>query len=161
MLTKTILRVLFSVIGQCSLVPTSLWQQGKCGTRITLSQAVWFYQRFNRKYIFIIISLQTKNNHLVTQSLSEMFYFFFVLPQKIACIWRTVPKLLHFWRKLKYRHLSIAMMCRFLWPRKAGQISFVNECVYSSVREKVFYTAIQYNNSRKTMTPHEAESQYR
>jgi hypothetical protein len=38
MLTETLLRISFSVIGQCSLVPTSHWLQGKC-TGIYLSQA--------------------------------------------------------------------------------------------------------------------------
>jgi hypothetical protein len=38
MLTETLLTIPFSVIGQCSLVPTSHWLQGKCG-RNNLSQA--------------------------------------------------------------------------------------------------------------------------
>jgi hypothetical protein len=38
MLTETLLRIPFSVIGQCSLVLTSHWLQGKCA-RIYLSQA--------------------------------------------------------------------------------------------------------------------------
>jgi hypothetical protein len=38
MLTETLLRIPFSVIGRCSLVPTSHWLQGKC-SRINLSQA--------------------------------------------------------------------------------------------------------------------------
>jgi hypothetical protein len=38
MLTETLLRILFSVIGRCSLVPPSHWLQGKCA-RINLSQA--------------------------------------------------------------------------------------------------------------------------
>jgi hypothetical protein len=38
MLTETFLRIPFSVIGRCSLVPTSHWLQGKCA-RINLSQA--------------------------------------------------------------------------------------------------------------------------
>ncbi len=38
MLTKTLLRIPSSVIGPCSLVPTSYWMQGKCA-RINLSQA--------------------------------------------------------------------------------------------------------------------------
>jgi hypothetical protein len=36
--TETLLRIPFSVIGRCSLVPTTNWLQGKCG-RINLSQA--------------------------------------------------------------------------------------------------------------------------
>jgi hypothetical protein len=39
MLTKDLLRIPFSVSGQCSLVPTSYWLQGKCAG-IYLSQAV-------------------------------------------------------------------------------------------------------------------------
>jgi hypothetical protein len=38
MLTKTILRVPFSVIGPCFLVQNSYWLQGKCA-KIKLSQA--------------------------------------------------------------------------------------------------------------------------
>jgi hypothetical protein len=38
MLSETFLRIPFSVIGRCSLVPTSHWLQGKCA-RINLSQA--------------------------------------------------------------------------------------------------------------------------
>ncbi len=38
MLNKILLRIPFSVIGRCSLVPTSHWLQGKC-SRINLSQA--------------------------------------------------------------------------------------------------------------------------
>jgi hypothetical protein len=38
MLTETLLRIPFSVIGRCSLVPASNWLQGKCA-RINLSQA--------------------------------------------------------------------------------------------------------------------------
>jgi hypothetical protein len=38
MITETLLRIPFSVIGRCSLVPTSHWLQGKCA-RINLSQA--------------------------------------------------------------------------------------------------------------------------
>jgi hypothetical protein len=30
MLTKTLLRILFSVIGRCFIAPTSHWLQGKC-----------------------------------------------------------------------------------------------------------------------------------
>jgi hypothetical protein len=37
-LTEFLLRIPFYVIGQCSLVPTSHWQQGKCA-RINLLQA--------------------------------------------------------------------------------------------------------------------------
>jgi hypothetical protein len=37
MLTETLLKIRFSVIGRCSLMPTSHWLQGKC-TRIILSQ---------------------------------------------------------------------------------------------------------------------------
>jgi hypothetical protein len=40
MLTETILRIFFSVIGRCSLVPTCHWLQGKCG-RISLSPAAF------------------------------------------------------------------------------------------------------------------------
>ncbi len=40
MLTKTLLRISFSVIGRCSLVPTSHWLQGKC-SRIKLSPAAF------------------------------------------------------------------------------------------------------------------------
>jgi hypothetical protein len=39
MLTETPLRIPFSVIGFCSLVPTCHWLHGKC-TRINLSQEV-------------------------------------------------------------------------------------------------------------------------
>jgi hypothetical protein len=38
MLTETLLKIPFSVIGRYSLVPTSHWLQGKC-ERINLSQA--------------------------------------------------------------------------------------------------------------------------
>jgi hypothetical protein len=38
MLTKTLLKIPLSVIGRCSLVPTSHWLQKKCA-RIDLSQA--------------------------------------------------------------------------------------------------------------------------
>jgi hypothetical protein len=41
MLAETLLRVPFSVIGRCSLVPTSLWKQGKCA-RINLSHGFWY-----------------------------------------------------------------------------------------------------------------------
>jgi hypothetical protein len=41
MLTETLLRISFSVIGRCSLVPTSHWLQGKCA-RINLSPAEAF-----------------------------------------------------------------------------------------------------------------------
>jgi hypothetical protein len=40
MLTETLLRISFSVIGQYSLVPTSHWLQGKC-SRINLSSAAF------------------------------------------------------------------------------------------------------------------------
>jgi hypothetical protein len=47
MLTETLFRIPFSVIGRCSLVPTSHWLQGKCA-KINLSQAasgmIWFYE---------------------------------------------------------------------------------------------------------------------
>ncbi len=36
--TETLLKIAFSVIGRCPLVPTSHWRQGKCA-RIYLSQA--------------------------------------------------------------------------------------------------------------------------
>jgi hypothetical protein len=36
MLTETLLRISFSVIGRCPLVPTSHWLQGKCA-KINLS----------------------------------------------------------------------------------------------------------------------------
>jgi hypothetical protein len=92
MLAETLIRISFSVIGQCSLVPTCHWLQGKCA-RVNLSPAAFCfilqnhrrllvsiysvktlsliisfkeetkifknYQRMYRKYIFIIISLQT------------------------------------------------------------------------------------------------------
>jgi hypothetical protein len=38
MLTETLLKIYFSVKGQCYLVPTSHWLQGKCA-RSNLSQA--------------------------------------------------------------------------------------------------------------------------
>jgi hypothetical protein len=38
MLTETLLKIPFSVIGRCTLVPTSYWLQGKCA-RSNLSQA--------------------------------------------------------------------------------------------------------------------------
>jgi len=38
--TETLLRISFSVIGRCSLVPSSHWLQGKCA-RINLSQAAF------------------------------------------------------------------------------------------------------------------------
>jgi hypothetical protein len=38
MLTETLLRIPFSVIDRCSLVPASHWLQGKCA-RFKLSQA--------------------------------------------------------------------------------------------------------------------------
>ncbi len=38
MLTETLFKIPLSVIGRCSLVPTSYWLQGKCA-RINLSQA--------------------------------------------------------------------------------------------------------------------------
>jgi len=41
MLIETLLRILFSVIGRCSLVPTSHWLQGK-GGKINLSLAASF-----------------------------------------------------------------------------------------------------------------------
>ncbi len=41
MLIETLLKILFSVIGRCSLVPTSHWLQGK-GARINLSLAASF-----------------------------------------------------------------------------------------------------------------------
>ncbi len=40
MLTETLLRISLSVIGRCSLVPTSYWLLGKCA-RIKLSPAVF------------------------------------------------------------------------------------------------------------------------
>jgi hypothetical protein len=40
MLTETLLRILLSVIGRCSLMSTSHWLQGKCELTINLSQAV-------------------------------------------------------------------------------------------------------------------------
>jgi hypothetical protein len=40
MLTETLLRISFSVIGRCSLVPTSHWQQEKCA-RTNLSPAAF------------------------------------------------------------------------------------------------------------------------
>jgi hypothetical protein len=41
MLTETLLRIFFSVIGRCSLVLTSHWLQGTCA-RINFSQAAGF-----------------------------------------------------------------------------------------------------------------------
>ena len=38
MLTEALLKISLSVIGRCSLVPTSQWLQGKC-VRINLSRA--------------------------------------------------------------------------------------------------------------------------
>jgi hypothetical protein len=38
MLSEPLLRITYSVIGRCSLVPTSHWLRGKCA-RINLSQA--------------------------------------------------------------------------------------------------------------------------
>jgi hypothetical protein len=40
MLTETLLKIPFSVIGRCSHSPTTHWLQGKC-TRINLSQAAY------------------------------------------------------------------------------------------------------------------------
>jgi hypothetical protein len=40
MLTETLLRIFFSVIGRCSLVPTYYWLQGK-SARINLSMAAF------------------------------------------------------------------------------------------------------------------------
>jgi hypothetical protein len=40
MLTETLLKIAFSVIGQCPLVPTSHWLQGKC-KRFNWSQATY------------------------------------------------------------------------------------------------------------------------
>ncbi len=56
MLTETRLRICFSVIGQCSLVPTS--QTKNCKN----------YQRMYRKYISTIISLQ--KNYLSRDTIS-------------------------------------------------------------------------------------------
>ncbi len=39
--SETLLRIPFSVIGRCSLVPISHWKQGKC-TRIKLPHGFWY-----------------------------------------------------------------------------------------------------------------------
>ncbi len=41
-LTETPLRISSSVIGRCSVMPTSHWLQGKCAG-INLSPAAWYY----------------------------------------------------------------------------------------------------------------------
>jgi hypothetical protein len=43
MLTGTFLRIPFSVIGRCSLVPTSHWLQGKCARNNLLQAATGRY----------------------------------------------------------------------------------------------------------------------
>ncbi len=40
MVTESLLRITFSVIGRCSLMPTSHWLQGKCA-RISVSKAAY------------------------------------------------------------------------------------------------------------------------
>jgi hypothetical protein len=55
MLTETLLRIPFSVIGRCSLVPTSQWLQEKCA-RINFSQAasgviIFCYYKPLKKYL--------------------------------------------------------------------------------------------------------------
>ena len=58
MLTETLLRIPFSVIGRCSLVPASHWLQGKCA-RINLSQAAFgMILKNNRRFPATIFSVK-------------------------------------------------------------------------------------------------------
>jgi hypothetical protein len=52
MLTETLLRIFFSVIGRCSLVPTYYWLQGKCG-RINLSTAAFSIILQNQRQLHV------------------------------------------------------------------------------------------------------------
>jgi hypothetical protein len=54
MLAETLLRIPFSVTGQCSLVPISHWLQGKCA-RINLSEAAFGIILQNRRRLPVSI----------------------------------------------------------------------------------------------------------
>jgi hypothetical protein len=54
MLTETLLRIPFSVIARCSLVPTSHWLQRKCA-RNNLSQAASGMILQNRRWLPVCI----------------------------------------------------------------------------------------------------------
>ncbi len=64
MLTETLLRISSSVIGRCSLVPSSHWLQGKC-TRFILSLAAFGIILQNRKRLPVGI-FSVKNAALVS-----------------------------------------------------------------------------------------------
>ncbi len=59
MLTETLIRISFSVIGRCSLVPTCHWLQGKCA-RVNLSPAAFcFILQNHRRLLVSIYSVKT------------------------------------------------------------------------------------------------------
>jgi hypothetical protein len=89
MLTESLLKIHFSVIGQCSLVPTSHWVQGK-STRINLSQAAsgMIYQNHSQLPVCILtpqkkhfwLFLGSKDSDLQHSLLfAERFVFIFSL----------------------------------------------------------------------------------
>ncbi len=59
-LIETLLRISFSVIGRCSLVPTFHWLQGKCA-RINLSPAAFGYILHNHSQVASCKHLQCQN----------------------------------------------------------------------------------------------------
>jgi hypothetical protein len=58
MLTATLLRISFSVIGRCSLVLTSHWLQGKCA-RIILSPAAFGIILQNHRRLPVSVNIAT------------------------------------------------------------------------------------------------------
>ncbi len=98
MLTKTIPRVTFSVICQCSLVPTSHWLQRKCA-RINLSQAASMILQNNMRLPESIFSVKIaalgsfkrttgrilKISKLLQRSQLKLWEWFFSSTKKKSC----------------------------------------------------------------------------
>jgi hypothetical protein len=55
MLTEILLRLPFSVIGQCSLVPTSYWLEGKCAKNLPQAASGMILQNHRRLPVSIFI----------------------------------------------------------------------------------------------------------
>jgi hypothetical protein len=78
MLTKTPLRIPFYVIGRCSLVPTSHWQQGKCA-RINTSQAAsGMILQSHRRLPTRILGVKKSPLQGLLSGLLEVFQIFFL-----------------------------------------------------------------------------------
>jgi hypothetical protein len=57
MLTETLLKIPFSVVGRCSLVPTFHWRQGKCA-RIVTGGFLGFF-RITGGFLFVFSVLKS------------------------------------------------------------------------------------------------------